>query len=190
MSSTIRRVLSNCVVCWQLHGVVGQQQMADLPRNRLLSDELSFSRTGENSLGPFEIKRRRVTVKRYGIIFTYWAIRADHLAVAASLTTDYFINALWWFIAQRGKVLELRSDNRTNFAGAEKELKKAIQEWNTSKIDETLLQQGIKLMFTPELPCTRRSVGAFHQICQENPQRHPENSKSGWRRPPDISVWS
>lgn len=75
------------------------------------------------------------------------AIRAVHLEVVASLDTDSFINALRRFIAQRRQVVELRSDNGTNFVGAERELKKAIQEWNTAKMEDALLQQGIKWMF-------------------------------------------
>lgn len=141
VSTVIRRkVLAKCVVCRRLHGVNGQQPLADQPQNRLLPDYLPFSRTGVNLFGPFEIKRGRVTVNRYGVIFTCLAIRADHLEVAASLETDSFINALRRFIAQRGQALELRSDNGTNFTGAERELKRTIQDWNASKIEDTLLQ--------------------------------------------------
>lgn len=35
-------------------------------------------------------------------------------------------------------------DNGTNFVGAERELKRAIREWNISKIEKTLHQNGIQ----------------------------------------------
>lgn len=107
VSTVVRKVLSKYVVCRWLHGVTGQQQMADLPRNRLLPDEPHFSRTGVDFFGPFEVKRGRVTMKRYCVIFTCLAIRAVHLEVAASLDTDSFIHALRRFIARRGQVLDL-----------------------------------------------------------------------------------
>lgn len=136
--------------------------MADLPRNRLLPDDPPISRSGVDLFGPFEVKRGRVTVKRYGVIFTCLAIRAVHLEVAASLDTDSFINALRRFIAQRGQVLELRSDNGTNFIGAERELKRAIQDWNTSKIEDSLLQRGIKWMFNP--PAASHHGGVWERL--------------------------
>lgn len=66
-----------------------------------------------------------------------------------SLDTDSFINALRRFIARRGQVLEMQSDNGTNFHGAERELRQAIECWNQSQINNMLLQKGIKWIFNP-----------------------------------------
>lgn len=101
-------------------------------------------------------------MKRYGVIFTCLAYRAVHLEVAATLDTDSLINALCRFIARRGQVVELRSDNGTNFVRAERELKKAIQEWNTSKIEDMLLQRGIKWMFNP--PAASHHGGVWERL--------------------------
>ncbi|KAK0133290.1 hypothetical protein N1851_031204 [Merluccius polli] len=89
-SATIRRVLSKCRLCRRLHGVAGQQQMADRPG--VLPDELPFTRNGVEYFAPFDVKCGRATV--CSVIFTCLAIRAVHLEVAASLDTDSFINAL------------------------------------------------------------------------------------------------
>lgn len=75
----------------------------------------------------FEVKRGRTVLKRYSVIFTCLAIRAIHIKTIASLDTDSFIHALRLFIALRGQVAEIRSDNGTNFVGAECELKEAMQ---------------------------------------------------------------
>ena len=88
-------------------------------------------------------------MKRYGVIFTCLALRAIHLEVASSLETDSFINALRRFTARRGQVKELRSDNGTNFVGAHRELKEAIQGWNQAQIHSEMLQKGIDWIFNP-----------------------------------------
>ncbi|KAI7807215.1 hypothetical protein IRJ41_024621 [Triplophysa rosa] len=41
------------------------------------------------------------------------------------------------------------SHNGTNFHGAERELREAIEVWNQSQINNTLLQKGIKWIFNP-----------------------------------------
>ncbi|XDV21332.1 hypothetical protein PO909_026445 [Leuciscus waleckii] len=123
--------------------------MANLLSSRVLPDEPPFTRIGIDCSSPFEIKRGRSTVKRYGVIFTCLAIRAIHVKVVASVDTDSFIHALRRFIARRGKVLELRSDNGTNFVGAERELREAIKKWNHDKISDVQIQKSIKWIFNP-----------------------------------------
>ena len=53
------------------------------------------------------------------------------------------------FIARRGQVKEIRSDNGTNFTGGEIELRESINAWNHNKIHEALLQKNTKWMFNP-----------------------------------------
>ncbi len=148
-SIAIRKTLSKCIVCRRLHAAPGHQRMADLPQDRVSPDEPPFTRVGVDCFGPFEVKRGRGTVKRYGVIFTCLAVRAIHLELASSLDTDSFVNALRRFIARWGQVLKLRSDNGTNFVGAEHELREAIGKWNHVQINDTLLQKGIKWIFNP-----------------------------------------
>lgn len=148
-STAIRSVLSKCVICRRLNSLPGCQQMADLPADRVTPNVPPFTHVGVDYFGPFEVKSRRTVVKRYGVIFTCLAIRAIHIEVAPSLDTDSFINALRRFIARRGQVKELRSDNGKNFVGAERELRVAIQGWNQGQINDVLLQKGIKWSFNP-----------------------------------------
>ena len=65
-------------------------------------------------------------MKTYGVILTCLAIRAVHIEVAASLSTDSFMCALRRFIARRGEVRMIRSDNGSNFVGANRELKREV----------------------------------------------------------------
>ncbi len=121
--------------------------MASLPEDRLLPDKPPFTNVGVDYFGPFDVKQGRSTVKRYGVLFTCLTIRAVHIEVADSLDTDSCINALRRFISRRGQVSVMRSDNGTNFVGAERELREALSNLNHSKIENAMLQKGIKWVF-------------------------------------------
>ena len=123
--------------------------MADLPEDRVRPDRPPFTSVGLDFFGPFQVRRGRSLVKRYGVIFTCLAIRAVHIEVAFSLDTDSFLLALRRFIARRGQVKEIYSDNGTNFTSGERELRDAISEWNQEKIHNSLLQKNIKWTFSP-----------------------------------------
>ncbi|KAK0143556.1 hypothetical protein N1851_018296 [Merluccius polli] len=147
-SVAIRKILSKCIVCRRLHAAPGHQQIADLPRDRVSPDEPPFTCVGVDYFGPFEVKRGRSTAKKPGVLFTCLSVRAIHIKVASLLDIDSFINALRCFIARRGQVLELRSDNGTNFVRAERELREVMESWNLASINDTL-QKGIKWIFSP-----------------------------------------
>ena len=144
-----RRIVHQCVKCRKQQAKVGQQQMADLPPDRITEGNPPFTSTGVDYFGPFLVKRGRSVVKRYGVLFTCMATRAIHLEKADELTTDSCINAIRRFIARRGQVQEIRSDNGTNFVGAEKELRQEIQKWNQVKFQNELLQKNVQWKFNP-----------------------------------------
>ena len=123
--------------------------MGDLPESRVVPDLPAFSHVGADYFGPIEVKRGRATVKRYGVLFTCFTSRATHLEVAYSLDTDSCINAIRRFIARRGTVKSIRSDNGTNLVGAERELRTSMEQWNQQKISRYLHQSGIKWEFNP-----------------------------------------
>ncbi|XP_077865186.1 uncharacterized protein LOC144351344 [Saccoglossus kowalevskii] len=123
--------------------------MASLPVDHLTPEEPPFMRTGVDYFGPLEVKRGRTTVERYGAIFTCLATHVIHLEMSNSLDTDSFINSLRRFIARRGQVKVIRSDNGTNFIGAQRELRQEIERWNQKKIDKALQQKEITWKFNP-----------------------------------------
>lgn len=123
--------------------------MADLPEERVTPDDPPFINVGVDFFGPFELKRGRVTIKRYGVIFTCLNIRAVYLELAHSLNADSCINAIRRFVARRGPIKVMRSDNGTNLVRAERELKESIQSLNHTQIQNKLLDKGIKWMFNP-----------------------------------------
>lgn len=116
--------------------------MADLPESRVLPDKPPFTAVGVDYFGPFHVKRGRSLIKRYSAIFTCLVIRGVHIE-------DSFLLALRRFIARRGPVREVYSDNRMNFTSGEQELCDAISDWNQEKIHNSLLQKHIKWSFNP-----------------------------------------
>ncbi|XP_071795617.1 uncharacterized protein [Asterias amurensis] len=121
-SLLVRSIIARCVPCRRYRGRLQIQKMADLPEERLEPDQPSFTRSGVDYFGPFEIKRGRSILKRYGVIFTCMARRAVHLEVAQDLSADSCINAVRRFAARR-TVKFMRSDNGTNLVGAEREMR-------------------------------------------------------------------
>ena len=123
--------------------------MADLPTERVTPNLAPFSYVGIDYFGPFEVKQGRKTVKRYGCIFTCLASRAVHIEVAHTLDTDSFINTLVRFISRPNRPLVIWSDNGRNFVGAHRELKLALECWNSQRIETFLRQKDISWKFNP-----------------------------------------
>ena len=63
--------------------------------------------------------------------------------------TDSFLQALRSFTCRKGPIRELRSDQGTNFVGAENELKAAVQEMDGEKIKAELLKENIDWIRNP-----------------------------------------
>ena len=68
------------------------------------------------------IKKGRREMKKYAVTFTCMNSRAVHIKVLDDMTTDPFLNALRCFIAMRGPVHQLRSEQGSNFVGTRNEL--------------------------------------------------------------------
>ena len=148
-NTAVRRVLKDCLSCHRLQRPTEQQKMADLPEDRVEEGHAPFYSTGVDYFGPFFVRRGRAQVKKYGVIFTCLAVRAVHLELADSLSTDSFICALRRFVARRGPVRLIRSDQGTNLKGAEKELKQEVDLLLSegSTIKKAMMNKGIEWKF-------------------------------------------
>lgn len=58
-----------------------------------------------------------------------------------ALTTDAFINTLRCFVAIRGAVRQIRSDQGTNFVGAKNKLRKTLTEVDEEKLTSYLAEK-------------------------------------------------
>ena len=81
-------------------------------------------------------------MKRNGVLLTCFVSRAVDIETTKSMETDSFILTLRRFIARRGNVRTIRSDNGSNFVGAERELEKSMEETNHSKIQRFMLNRN------------------------------------------------
>ena len=149
--AAVKEVIGRCISCKKRMAPRMSQAMAELPKIRLTPYEPPFTYSGVDYFGPFYVKRGRgkVAEKRWGAIFVCMNSRAVHLEVARSLETDDFILLLMRFLNRRGHVKELRSDNGTNFVGADREIKEAIERIDTKKVGGELMQRGCKWVFHP-----------------------------------------
>jgi hypothetical protein len=149
----IKRLINSkhngCKLCKRYSGSMSKQRMADLPPARVTPTGRAFASVGVDYFGPFCVKFKRGTTKRFGCIFTCLATRAVHFEVAYSLSTDSFLSACQRFTARRGKPDQIFSDNGTNLVAGSKELKKGISEWNQQRISDTLAQSHIQWSFNP-----------------------------------------
>ncbi|KAJ8017951.1 hypothetical protein HOLleu_44328 [Holothuria leucospilota] len=146
---TIKRILRSCVICKKCNARPVQQIMAPLPSERVTGNRPPFTFTGVDYFGPIDVKQGRSTVKRYGCIFTCLATRAVHLEVADCLDSDSFINAYRRFVARRGQVEKMFSDNGTNFVAGERELREALRKMNQDKVEEFMHTRQCEWHFNP-----------------------------------------
>ena len=140
-NSAVRWFILKCVVCRRLRSSPTTQKMADLPSDRACTAP-PFTHCAVDYFGPFTVKEGRKVLKRYGVLFTCLASRAIHLESAISLETDSFINTLRRFIARRGPVKSMRSDQGTNLVGATNELQDNLKKMDQIKVKEYLLRHG------------------------------------------------
>ena len=159
-----KKTIRNCFKCRRLNARRMNQLMAPLPKSRLVPFKPPFTFSGVDFLGPLAVKWGRGTAKRWVCLFTCLTTRAVYIEVAPSLETDDFIMILRQFISRRGPPEEIRSDRGTNFVGADREMREAIEHWNQTKIELELQQRGVKWTFLP--PAAPHMAGIWERLVQ------------------------
>lgn len=147
--SAVRRVLANCMDCRKRNVRPGEQIMAPLPEARIAPSEPPFTHVGVDYFGPLYVKQGRSEVKRYGCLFTCLTMRAVHIEVAHTLEADSFICVYQRFVCRRGKPRRIYSDNGTNFTGAERELREALERLDQTKVYNHLRIDDVQWSFNP-----------------------------------------
>ena len=158
----VKRIIKSCVICKRLYARPCTQKMADLPRERIEPFKPAFTNVGLDIFGPITVKNYRSDLKRYGCIFTCMVTRAIHLEKLNSLETDSFLNGFRRFIARRGMPETIFCDNGTSFVGGENELKRAMQELQSDKVQHFTAKNGIDWRFIP--PCAPHMGGAWERL--------------------------
>ena len=158
------RLIFSCVVCHILRGSLSVQKMSNLPEDRV-SCEGPFIYVGVDLFGPYVTKVGRKEYKRYGLIFTCLTSRSSHLEMCEEMSTDSFICALRRFISRRRFVKLLRSDNGSNFIGADKELRLMYESLDHNKIREFLKSENCKYIeWKFNAPYAKHTGGVWERI--------------------------
>ena len=162
LRSTVKKVRSQCQTCKNLASSPIPPQMGDLPKCRLSAFTRPFTFVGVDYFGPISVKIGRRNEKRWGVLFCCMTIRAIHIELAHSLTTDSCIMAIQNFSSRRGVTQEFYSDNGTNFKGASNELKKAVMGLNVNRLQERFTSTETKWIFNP--PASPHMGGSWERL--------------------------
>lgn len=127
LRAVFKSVRRSCQQCKIVGAKPNTPQMAPLPPVRLGAFQRPFTFVGVDCFGPITVTFGRKSLKRWGVIFTCLTIRAIHIEIAHTLSTDSFLMTLTNFIARRGIPAEIYSDNGTNFRGADRFLKEELK---------------------------------------------------------------
>ncbi|XP_076740274.1 uncharacterized protein LOC143418645 [Maylandia zebra] len=155
-SQAVSSFIYNCIKCRKFRRRGEEQKMANLPSERMETTP-PFTYCGMDCFGPFYIKEGRKELKRYGLLFTCLCSRAVHIELLDDMSTDAFLNSLRSFIALRGNVRQLQSDQGTNFVGARREFLEAVKEMD----QESLKQLGCEFVMNP--PSASHMGGAWER---------------------------
>ena len=98
------------------------------PASRLKPFAHVFTCTASELAGSFNVVFGRSTVRRWLCIFVCMVTTAVRIEVAANLTTSSFMNVFCRFLCSTGfRTKFMRTDNGTNYVGANNLLKREVQ---------------------------------------------------------------
>ncbi|XP_062702274.1 uncharacterized protein LOC115258215 [Aedes albopictus] len=173
------KMKKNCQRCKNDHVSPRPPIMADLPPARLAAYSPPFTHTGIDFFGPYEVAVGRRVEKRWGMLATCLTIRAIHIEVVHSLTTDSCIMAIRNFISRRGTPSVIYSDRGTNFIGASRRMKEAAAAVNVDEVVKEFITVDTTWSFNPPLAphmggSWERLIGSVKRNLQTiNPPRNP-----------------
>ncbi|XP_023948869.2 uncharacterized protein LOC112053624 [Bicyclus anynana] len=159
---TVRTVASKCMLCRIRKAQPQPPRMGDLPEARLAHHQRPFTFCGLDLFGPMKITVGRRHQIRYGVLFTCMTIRAIHIEIVHTLTTDSLIMALRRMAARKSWPLRLFSDNGTNLRGADTELRKSIEDLDQEVLKREAVNYGTTWTFIP--PRSPHWGGAWERL--------------------------
>ncbi|XP_055604565.1 uncharacterized protein LOC129752812 [Uranotaenia lowii] len=154
----IRLVAKDCMWCKVHRCVPHVPLMSPLPIQRITPQLGPFQAVGVDYLGPLGITVGRRVEKRWVAVFTCLSVRAIHLEVVYSLSTQSCLMAIRRFMCRQGTPQEFFSDNGTNFTGAWNEMCKQVN-YNCA---EAIVSSRTKWHFNP--PGTPHMGGIWERM--------------------------
>lgn len=149
--TVVRAKVRQCNACFRVNPSHPTPKMADLPAFRI-REAKAFTHTGVDYAGPLRItltrRRGQHAQKAYICLFVCLVTKAIHIELVSDLTSDSYLAAFKRFIARRGPVSCLYSDNGTNFVGA----KAQLDEFNKALRPELISHRIDWKMIPPRAP--------------------------------------
>ena len=142
-----RKAVDECILCRKERARRCRQVMSDLPPERT-TPAAPFAFTTLDLFGPFEVrdgKRRRVTLKAWGVVFSCMVSRAIHADVVEDQSTEGLLATYARFTALRGHPKRLWSDPGSNFVGARpvlQDLYTFLDKQNKTRLEEEAARNG------------------------------------------------
>lgn len=143
--------------------------MGQLPTDRVTPFVRPFSYTGLDYFGPIIVSIGRRQEKRWVALFTCLTTRAVHLELAADLSTDACILCIRNFFNLRGLPIRIRSDNGTNFIGADQIIRDMTSILDHNDVRTEMASKGVEWIFnSPSHPeaggCWERLVRCVKKV--------------------------
>ncbi|XP_055708946.1 uncharacterized protein LOC129805203 [Phlebotomus papatasi] len=149
----VRKITHYCNVCYPFKVKLENQVMGNLPRPRVTLAR-AFRSVGIDFAGPFNIRvdlsSRTRTQKVYVCVFVCMGVKAVHLEVVSSMTTEAFIAAFRRFVSRRNVPAEVYTDNGRNFVGAAREFQRLLsQAISQREVRDSTVNLGVQWHFQP-----------------------------------------
>ena len=167
--ASVNQAIRHCITC-QIHDKLPTpQRQGELPSARV-NYVKPFQNTGIDIMGPFAVKHGgRGSCKRWVLLSTCMPTRAISLLPVKDMSTPTLINALIKLHNQFPGIEAIYSDNGSNFKGASREIKEAVNSWNKELINEELMSKGITWNFGP--PNAPHTGGVWERLVK-SAKRH------------------
>lgn len=151
--NVIRSRIHRCMTCFRSRPPQVTPFMGDLPKVRVTPSR-PFNSAGCDYAGPFIVKphrlRRIQNIKIYLCIFICMTTKAVHLETVTDLTSESFIATLTRFSSRRGLPNHIFTDCGTAFIGADRQLKRIIEDLaRTPETQRFAEQRSITFHFIP-----------------------------------------
>lgn len=160
----VRSIHKSCQLCRFRSATPIIQIQGQLPQDRMDAYTRPFTNTGLDYFGPLSVTIGRRQEKRWVALFTCLTVRAVHLEIATSLSTDSCLVCIRNFCSLRGVPKIIRCDNGTNFVGARNELKREKDFFYPQAIQRDLSTKGIEWKFN--CPVNPEAGGAWETLVQ------------------------
>ncbi|XP_062698846.1 uncharacterized protein LOC134284222 [Aedes albopictus] len=162
LKSVYYKIRKQCQKCMNERATPQPPQMCDLPPSRLAAYSRPFTHMGVDYFGPIAVSANRKREKRWVMIATCLTIRAIHLQIAHTLSTDSCIVALRNVIGRRGTPAVIYSDRGTNFQGTSKELQAAVESLDHERMMVEFTTPHTRWSFNP--PASPHMGGAWERL--------------------------